>query len=91
MLIKREESNTYLTHICGHHRSGEKHKEKIKYIELSANTVPFISYRCRLTYLLSDGTRGENGSKGEGGRVRPSNVDTGRLTLTSLFPPCANC
>ena len=36
-----------------------KPSEKIKYIELSANTVAFISYRRRLTKVLACAARGE--------------------------------
>jgi hypothetical protein len=35
MLKRREESDTYLTHACKYHSSGEKKQ----YEELSANTV----------------------------------------------------
>jgi hypothetical protein len=45
-----------------------------------ANTGVFISYRCRLTKVLADAARVEKGSKGGGGRVRLSNVDTGELS-----------
>ena len=39
MLKIRQECDTYLTHICGHHRNRENPVKKIKYkIELSANT-----------------------------------------------------
>jgi hypothetical protein len=51
----------------------------MKYQEFSANTVAFISYRCRLIKVLGGATRGGKGSKGEGGRVRLLNVDTGEL------------
>ena len=40
-----EECDTYLTHISRHCWSGEL-SEKIKYIELSANTVTSISCSC---------------------------------------------
>ena len=39
-LKRREECDTYLTHVCGHHCRGEKIKYKI---ELSANIVAFTS------------------------------------------------
>ena len=38
--------------------------------------MTFISYRCR---LLAGTARGKKGSKGGGGRVRLSDVDTGEL------------
>jgi hypothetical protein len=44
--------------------------------ELSANTVAFIGSRIRLTKVLAGAARGEMGSKGGGGRVRLSDVDT---------------
>ena len=47
----------------------------MKYKELSANTVAFITCRRRLTKALACAPRGEKGSKGGGGRVRLSNVD----------------
>ena len=40
----------------------------MKYKELSANTVAFISCRCRLTKVLAGTGRGEKGSKGAGGQ-----------------------
>ena len=46
-------------------------------IELSANTVAFISCRRRLNQVLAGAVRGEKGSKGRGGRVRLPDVDTG--------------
>ena len=49
-------------------------------IELSANTVAFISCRCRLTKVLAGASREEKGSKDGGGQVRLLDVDTGRLT-----------
>ena len=51
----------------------------IKKIELSASTLAFISWRGRLTELLAGATRGETGSKGEGGWVRLLNADTCEL------------
>ena len=42
--------------------------------------MAFISYRHRLTKVLADAARREKGSKGVGGRVSLSNVDTGRLS-----------
>ena len=65
MLKRREESNTYLTHVC-RHRWSRKSLVKIEEIGAFANTVTFISYRCRLTKVLADATRGEKGSKGGG-------------------------
>ena len=48
MLKRREECDTYLTHVHRHPLSRKKPSEKIKYkIELSANTVAFISCRSR--------------------------------------------
>ena len=43
--------------------------------ELSANTVTFISCRCRLTKVLAGAAREEIGSKGGEGRVRLLDVD----------------
>ena len=54
--------------------------EKIKYIELSVNTVAFISCRCRLTKVLAGATMGETGNKDGGSHVRLPDVDTGRLS-----------
>ena len=51
----------------------------MKYKELSANTEAFISCRHRLTKVLVGAIRGEKESKGGGGRVRLSNVGTGKL------------
>ena len=48
-------------------------------MELSGNTVAFISYRCRLTKVLASATRGEKGSGSGGSRVKLLDVDTGRL------------
>jgi hypothetical protein len=42
--------------------------------------VVFISCRSILTKVLTGATRGETGSKGEGVRVRLSDVDTKELT-----------
>ena len=42
--------------------------------------MAFFCCRNRLTKVLAGAARGEKGSKGRGGRVRLSNVDTGRLT-----------
>ena len=48
MLKRREKYDTYLTHVC------REPSEKIKYkIELSGNTVAFISCRSRLTKVVS--------------------------------------
>ena len=47
-----------------------------KFLELSANTVAFISCRGRPTQVLAGAIRGEMGSKGGGSRVRLSDVDT---------------
>jgi hypothetical protein len=41
--------------------------------------VAFINYRRRLTKVLAGAARGKKGSKGGGGRVRLSNVDTEEL------------
>ena len=62
--------------IAGAERPGEK----IKYKELSVNTVAFISCGITLTEVLAGATRGKKGSKGGGGRVRLLNVDTRRLS-----------
>jgi hypothetical protein len=35
--------------------------KKVKYQELSVNTVAFISYRCRLTKVLAGAARGKKG------------------------------
>ena len=48
MLKRREECNTYLTHVCRHCWSGENNLVNRQNIEFSANTVAFISCRCRL-------------------------------------------
>jgi hypothetical protein len=50
----------------------------MKYKELSANIVAFISCRHRLTKVLVGAARERKGSKDEGGRVRLSDVDTVR-------------
>ena len=42
ILKGREESNTYLTHVCRHCRS----RQIMMKMELSASTVAFISYKC---------------------------------------------
>jgi hypothetical protein len=69
MLERREECDTY---VCS---------REVKYrIELSANTVAFISCRSRLTKVLAGDDRGEKGSKGGERRVRLPDVDTGRLS-----------
>jgi hypothetical protein len=47
MLKRREECDTYLTHILDI-TGVERAREKIKYKELSANTMAFISCRSRL-------------------------------------------
>ena len=52
----------------------------MKYKELSANTVAFMSCRHRLTKVLAGAGRWEKGSKGGGGRMRLSNIDTERLS-----------
>ena len=51
----------------------------MRFKELSANTVAFISCRCRLTKVLADAARGEKGSKGGRGQVRLLVVDTRKL------------
>ena len=62
MLKRREECDTYLTHICRHHHS-------INYkIELSANTVAFINRRLRLTQVLAGAAREKKGSNGGEGQ-----------------------
>ena len=79
MLKRREEFDTYLSHVCRHHRSGEN-SEKIKYkIKLSANTVAFISCRSRLTKVLGAATREKKGSMDGRGLLNLPNVGTGRL------------
>ena len=50
-----------------------------KFPEHSASTVAFISYRDRLTKVLAGAARGKTGSKGGGGRVGLSDVDTWEL------------
>ena len=57
--------------------------EKRKYMELLANTVIFISCRLRVTKVLAGASREKKGSKGAGGRVRLSDVDTRRLQTGS--------
>ena len=52
----------------------------MKYEELSANTVAFVSYRRRLTRVLAGAARAEKGSKCWGGQVKLLNVYTRRLT-----------
>jgi hypothetical protein len=52
MLKRREESDTYLTHICRHYSSRESPEKKITYEELSENTVAFIRYRLRCSLYL---------------------------------------
>jgi hypothetical protein len=51
MLKRREESDTYLTHVCRHCWS---RKSPMKIQEISA----FIRYTCRLTKVLAGATRG---------------------------------
>ena len=53
MLKRGKECDTYLTHVCKRHHSVENPVKKIKYIELSANTVAFITCRSRLLKALS--------------------------------------
>jgi hypothetical protein len=80
VLKRKEECDTYLTHVCRHHWSGKSPVKRGKYKELSANTVAFIRCRRSLTKVLAGAARGEKGSKDGGGRVSLSNVDTGKLT-----------
>ena len=54
-------------------------------LELSASTVTFISCRGRLIKVLASAARGEMGSKGAGGRVRLSDVDTWELVNMKLI------
>ena len=58
MLKRRDECDTYLTHVCRHHWS-RKPDKKMKYKELSANTVAFISCRRRLSKVLAGVAREE--------------------------------
>ena len=53
--------------------------EKEYKVELSVSTVAFISWSGRLTEVLAGAARGETGSKGGGGQLRLSNVDTWEL------------
>jgi len=67
--VKRwKEYDSYLTHVCGD-RWIKENPVKRWNIELSVNTVTFISCRCRLTKLLAGVTRGKEGSKGEAVRI----------------------
>ena len=50
-----------------------------KLLELSASTVAFISCRIRLTKVLACAAKGETRSKGGGGQLRLSDVDTREL------------
>jgi hypothetical protein len=43
MLRRREECDTYLTCICKTSLEQKKPSEKMKYMELSANTLAFMS------------------------------------------------
>ena len=52
----------------------------MKYEELSANPVAFISCRRRLTKVLAGAAREEKGSKGGGGQVKLSDVGNWRLS-----------
>ena len=56
---KREECDTYLTHVCRHQHSSEKIEE------LSSNNVTFTSCRSRLTKVLADVAREKKGRVGE--------------------------
>jgi hypothetical protein len=51
----------------------------MKYKELSANTLNFISCRRRLSKELAGGTRGKKGSKNGVGWVRLSDVEMGQI------------
>ena len=65
MLKRREECNTYLTHVYRHHWCRENPVKRYN-IKLSANTVAFISCRLRLTKVLAGAASEEKGSKGRG-------------------------
>ena len=69
MIKNIKEGEEYDTYLTSQERS--EPSEKIKYKELSANTVAFISCTHRLAKVLACATRGKRGSKGGGG---PSEV-----------------
>ena len=78
ILKRREESDTYQTRVC-RLSGGDRSQWKWIYKELSVNTVAFFSCRGRLTKVLAVATRRQTGSKGWGGWVRLSDVDTREL------------
>ena len=84
MLKRKKECDIYLTNVC-RHRWSRENPVKRSNIELSANTVAFISCRCRLIKVLAGVPRGQNGSKGGGGRVRLVST-SGNLYGFPLFP-----
>ena len=53
---------------------------KVDVFEAFSQHCAFISCRGRLTKVLAGAAREEMGSKGGGGRVRLSDVDTWKLT-----------
>ena len=57
-LKRREECDIYLTHVCRTSLEQREPGEKMKYEELSANTMAFINCRHRLTKVLADAARG---------------------------------
>ena len=61
-------------------------------IELSANTVAFISSRHRLTKVLAGAARGEKGSKGGGGHqmLIPGRLSRLKYKLICHFKLAAN-
>ena len=77
ILKRREESDTYLTHVCRHCWS-RKSLMKIDEIGAFSQHCAFMSYRHGLT-SVNRCCWGKKGSKGGGGRVRLSDVDTGRM------------
>ena len=74
MLKRREERDIYLTLICRHCWD---RKSQVKIDEISGAFSQHC--HCRLTKVLASAARREKGSKGGGGRVRLSNVDTREL------------
>jgi len=61
-LLKREEkSDTYLIHICRLPQSVKSLERPYEKLELSDNTVAFISCRSRLAIMLADVARGQWG------------------------------
>ena len=52
LIKKRDETNTYLTHVCRHHSSGNNPDKRFN-MEVSAQTVVYISCRLRPIKLIS--------------------------------------